>query len=204
MVGRNGSDRRKVGYVMWAILAMGVIVPLAIAATSPLLAWRGPVYIAAGFAGIAGLAVLLAQPLLAAGSLAGIGLRASRKAHRYLGGALVFLVLAHVGGLWITSPPDVVDALLLRSPTSFSIWGVTAMWAVLAAALLAAFRSRLPLGPIAWKRVHSGVAAVIVVGTVIHALQIDGTMGTVSKVAMCALAVALTVRTFIKLRIWSG
>lgn len=40
-------------------------VPIAVAAFSPLLEWRGPVYIAAGFAGILGMALILAQPLLA-------------------------------------------------------------------------------------------------------------------------------------------
>ena len=47
-------------------------------------------------------------------------------------------VIVHVAGLWLTSPPDVIDVLLFRSPTPFSAWGAIAMWAVFAAALWAA------------------------------------------------------------------
>ena len=41
--------------LIWAALAAAVCVPIAAAAASPLLAWRGPVYILAGFAGIVAL-----------------------------------------------------------------------------------------------------------------------------------------------------
>jgi hypothetical protein len=64
-----------------------------------------------------------------------------------MGSLLVALVLVHVGGLLIASPPDAIDALLLRSPTPFSVWGVLAMWATFAAALLAALRERLAIRP---------------------------------------------------------
>jgi hypothetical protein len=47
---------------------------------------------------------------------------------------LVVAVVVHVGGLWITSPPDMIDALLLTSPTPFSAFGVIAMWAIFAVA----------------------------------------------------------------------
>lgn len=74
-----------------------------------------------------GLALLLMQPLLAAGLLPGLPLPHSRAVHRLIGGALVVAVIAHVATLWLTSPPDVVDALLQRSPTPFSVWGIVAM-----------------------------------------------------------------------------
>jgi hypothetical protein len=35
---------------IWACLALALCVPTALAGTSPLLAWREPIYIAAGFA----------------------------------------------------------------------------------------------------------------------------------------------------------
>ena len=109
-----------------------VLVPLALAAMSPLLQWRQPVYIAAGFAGIIAMCLLLLQPLLAGGLLPGLtGLR-GRRLHRWTGALLVTAVLLHVAGLFVTSPPDVIDALLFRSPTPFSAWGVIAMGAVLA------------------------------------------------------------------------
>lgn len=172
----------------WAGLALAVGVPLAVAATSPLLAWREPVYIAAGLAGVVGLGLLLVQPLLAAGLLPGLRMRPSRRLHAVVGAALVVAVVAHVAGLWITSPPDVVDALLFRSPTPFSAWGVVAMWAVFGAALLALLRGRLRL--LLFRLCHVTLAAVVVVGTVVHAWLVDGTMGTVSKAVLCLLVLA--------------
>jgi MFS family permease len=105
--------------LIWALLAAAIFVPIAAAAASPLLAWRGPVYILAGFAGIIALGVMLFQPLLIGGYLPGLSGRIARRAHHWIGGALVVAVVIHVGGLWITSPPDMVDALLFSSPTRF-------------------------------------------------------------------------------------
>ena len=124
----------------WVAVGAAVAVPGIVAATSPLLAWRDPVYIIGCFAGVAALAVLLLQPLLAGGYLPGLRARRGRSVHAWAGRALVAAVVAHVAALWLTSPPDVVDALLFRSPTPFSVWGVIAMWAVFATALLAALR----------------------------------------------------------------
>ena len=45
--------------LIWAFLAAAIFVPIALAATSELLAWRGPVYIIAGFAGIIALGLVL-------------------------------------------------------------------------------------------------------------------------------------------------
>jgi len=76
-----------------------MLVPVAVAAASPLLAWRDPVYIAAGFAGIAAMALMMVQPLLARGYLPGLPARLSRRVHRINGALLVFLVTLHVAGL---------------------------------------------------------------------------------------------------------
>lgn len=181
----TGGPRRA---LVWAGLAAALLVPVVLAARSPLLAYRDGVYILAGFAGIAALGLLLLQPLLAGGYLPGLRLRLARRLHAWVGAALVLLVVAHVGGLWLTSPPDVVDALLLRSPTAFSAWGVAAMWAAFAAAGLAALRGRLR--PRAWRRGHLGLAVVVVLGTVIHALLIEGAMEPVTKAGLCVLVAA--------------
>lgn len=188
--------------LIWGVVLAATLVPLAAAATSPLLAWRQPVYIAAGFAGIAAMALLLFQPLLAGGSLPGLPPNRSRRLHRLSGFLLSGLVLAHVAGLWITSPPDVVDALLFRSPTPFSAWGVLAMWAVLAAAVLALLRRRLPVKPHIWRAAHVGLAGLVVIGSSVHALQIIGTMETVSKTVLCILILAATIQVVFKLKIW--
>jgi len=176
--------------LIWAALAAAIVLPLAAAALSPYLQWRDPVYIAAGFAGIGAMALLLLQPLLAAGLLPGLPLPRARRIHRFVGIALVAAVVAHVAGLWITSPPDMIDALTLTAPTPFSYLGVIAMWAVFAAACLAALRRRL--GPQLFRTAHTLLALVIVLASTAHALLIEGAMETVTKTALCALAVAAT------------
>ncbi len=189
--------------LIWAALAAAVAVPITAAATSPLLAWRDPVYIAAGLAGVIAMALMFFQPLLVGGYLPGLSAYRGRHLHRWVGGALVAAVLIHVAALWITSPPDVVDALLFRSPTPFSAWGVIAMWAVFMAALVAALRRRLRLRPRTWRFIHASLALVTVIGSVVHAVLIEGTMETVSKVVLCTLVLAATVKVMADLKVWA-
>ena len=190
------------GGLIWVALAAVLVVPAVVAATSPLLAWRDPIYIAASFAGVVALALLLIQPLLAGGYLPNLPTRSGRRLHAWVGAGLTAAVVAHVAGLWLTSPPDVIDALLFQSPTPFSAWGVVAMWAVFAAALLAIFRRRLR--PMIWRRFHVTVAMVIVVGSVVHAMRVEGTMGTVSKAALCVLVLAAAVKIMLDQRFRAG
>jgi predicted ferric reductase len=189
--------------LIWAALALAVAVPFAAAAASPLLAWRDPVYIAGGFAGVIALGLLLVQPLLMGGTLPGFSAYRGRRAHRWIGGLLVAAVVIHVAALWITSPPDVIDALLFRAPTPFSAWGVIAMWAIFAVALLASLRRRLRLRPRTWRVAHMSLVVVIVAGSVVHAILIEGTMETVTKAALCALVVIATVKVMADLRVWA-
>ena len=190
--------------LIWAAVAVTIAVPIAAALASPQLEWRHPVYIAAGFAGIIALGLLLVQPLAVGGYLPGLSAHGRRRVHRWIGGMLVAVVVIHVGGLWITNPPDVIDALVFASPTPFSAWGVIAMWATFAAALLAALRRRLGLRPRTWRSGHTGLAVLIVVGTVVHAIQIEGTMETVSKAVLCALVLGATMKVVADLRVWSN
>ena len=183
--------------LIWIALATAIWVPIALAATSPQLAWRGPVYILAGFSGIVALGLVLVQPLLIAGYLPGLSAFRGRRVHHWIGGALVAAIVIHVAGLWITSPPDMIDALLYVSPTPFSPWGVTAMWAIFAVALLAIFRRRLRLRT--WRITHMLLAIVIVVGSVVHAVLIEGTMETLSKVALCVLVLAAAIKVLANL-----
>ncbi|MFN3869224.1 MAG: ferric reductase-like transmembrane domain-containing protein [Hyphomicrobiaceae bacterium] len=187
----------------WAALAVAVAVPLAAAAVSPLHQWRGPVYIAAGFAGVVGLALMLVQPLLIGGYLPGLSAYRGRRVHRWIGGLLVLAVIVHVVGLWVTSPPDVIDALLFDSPTPFSNWGVVAMWAIFATALLALVRRRARLGLRTWRVAHTAFAVVIVITTAAHAMLIEGAMETVSKAILCALVILATLKVVADLRVWT-
>jgi predicted ferric reductase len=181
--------------VVWAALCAAIAVPTALAATSDLLPFRGWVYILAGLAGILALGLVLVQPLLIDGLMPGLSAYRARRVHRWVGAALLAMVLVHVAGLWITSPPDMIDALTYASPTPFSPFGVTAMWAIVATAALALVRRRFRLRT--WRLVHLPLAAVIAIGSVVHALLIEGTMETISKAALCALVLAATVKAMV-------
>ena len=175
--------RRRTG---WGILALLAVVPLIAAGFSPQLAWRDPIYIASGFAGVAALSAMLLQGLLAGKSdLLGLGPSTARRLHRGVGLFLVLAVAAHVAGLYLTSPLDVMDVFLLRAPTVYSFWGLLALYALLATVAMAVFRRRLRLSPKTWRHIHGLLAAVTVTGTVAHTLLIQGTMEPVTKAALC-------------------
>lgn len=177
---------------VWSMLALVLIVPVFAAALSPLLEWRSPVYIVAGLAGVFGLSLLLLQPMLAGGFLPGLSSLQRIRFHRWVGATLTVSLFIHLVGLWVTSPPDVVDALLFVSATPFSIWGVIAMWSVLATVLLVLYRRKLRLSSRVWRLIHQCLAVVTVVGSVVHALMVEGTMEMLSKVVLCLCVVVAT------------
>lgn len=184
------------------LLGIVTAAPIIAAAVSPLLAWRDPTYIAAGFAGIIGMVLLLVQPLLAGKALPGLSPLSSRHLHRWVGLALIVAVLIHVGGLWLTSPPDMVDALLFVSPTPFSAWGVVAMWCAFAAGLMGVLRQRIGLRFRLWRLGHTGLATATILGSVVHAILIEGTMEIMTKTALCGLVLLASARTLAQLRVW--
>jgi predicted ferric reductase len=73
------------------------------------------------------------------------------------------------------------------------------MWAIFAVAVLAALRRRLGLRT--WRIAHMSLAVVIVVGTVVHGVLIEGTMETMSKVALCALVLGAAIKVMADLRV---
>ncbi|WP_170604779.1 ferric reductase-like transmembrane domain-containing protein [Ruegeria arenilitoris] len=194
--------RRMRVIITWSALVIVAILPIAAAANSPLLAWRQPIYITAGFAGVVGMVLLLFQPLLASSKLPGLSPKRSRTTHKWVGVALVLAVVIHVTGLWITSPPDVIDALLFVSPTPFSAWGVIAMWAIFAAGTLALARRRLRIRFKTWRLAHTFLASVTVVGGIVHAMLIEGTMEIMTKTVLCILVLVASVKTLADLRVW--
>ena len=174
-----------VATLFWATLAIVMGAPLWIAATSPLLAGREAVYILGGFAGILALVVMIMQPLLAAGYLPGISQARARRWHLWTGSALVIALALHVVGLYLTSPPDMIDALLLNAPTLYSIFGVIGMWALILIVLLVVTRSRTGFRITTWRILHNALGVIVVVASVVHALMIEGAMGPFSKLILC-------------------
>ena len=174
--------------LFFAALSCLMLTPVVLAGFSPYLAFRDIDYIIAGFAGIVCLSLLVLQPVLATKDLP-MHPRRMRILHRWIGAAIAIGVVIHVGGLYITSPPDAIDAFLFRAPTWFSTFGVLAMWLTLAALMLAITRKR---NPKRWKIMHRACATAVAVLTIFHALLIEGAMETVSKwLVCCAIALSL-------------
>lgn len=135
---RSGSNNYRPGVLaVWLALAGAITVPVVVAGFSPYLAWRSPIYIAAGFAGIIKLGLLLVQPLLAARVLPGLTAISSRQGWRF----------------------------------------------------------RL------WRLAHASLALVTILGTVVHALLIEGAMETVTKAALCGLVLFACVGALIRLQV---
>jgi len=176
--------------LLWGLSVCIVFVPFALAAASPLQAARESVYIAGALAGVLALSLLFVQPLLAAGFLPGISPSRERRWHRWLGGALLLTVALHVIGLYLASPDDMLDALLLVAPTPFSLYGVIALWAVVLIALSAILRSRARAHLAMWNRIHSLLAVIVVGSSLVHVWMIDGSMNSLSKTVTC-ISIAL-------------
>lgn len=187
-------------FLIWGCLVATVLVPLVVAAQSPLLQWRQPIYIVAGFAGIAAMAAVLCQPLLVGGYLPGLAARAGRRTHRVIGAVLIALVVVHVAGLWMTSPPDMIDALTFTAPTAFSTLGVISMWLLFGAAGLALMRRHLRIRT--WRIGHASCVTLAVLTAVAHAMLIEGTMGYWSKAALCLCVVVAAAKVMADLKIW--
>lgn len=180
-------------WLMWALTACVVLLPLVLAASSPLQSGREFTYITGALAGVLALSLLCVQPLLAAGFLPGLSTLQTRRWHQWLGVLLLLAVASHIVGLYLTSPDDMLDALLLRAPTPFSLYGVIALWAVVLTGLSAAMRSRIRLCGSRWFIIHRLLAVIVVASSVVHALMIDGTMDELSKMIVCLCVVLATV-----------
>jgi len=54
-----------------------------------------------------------------------------------------------------------------------------------------------------WRLGHTALVTVTVIGSVVHAVLIEGTMEVMSKVGLCALVLIATVKVLTDLRVWS-
>ena len=189
---------------IWSVVSLSVLVPLVIAMMSPLQAYRDFPYIAASFAGVLALGILFLQPLLAISALPDLSPRRSRQIHQILGILLLVCVSVHVFGLYLTSPQDALDALLFVAPTLFSVYGVLAMWGVIATVVLVILRTQLTPPYRIWKITHNLLSFGIVCSTIVHALMIEGAMGTASKIFLCGAAFASIFWATTKLRLRWG
>lgn len=188
--------------LIWAGTGAIAAVPVLLIGVSPYLAYRSAIYVTAGIAGAVALSLLMIQPLLAAGYLPGLTAPKARIWHTRMGGVLVLAVALHILGLYLTSAPDTLDALMLVAPTAFSVWGVLALWALIFTVAVVAVRRRLRLPAQLWYWIHNLLALLVVLGSVIHAVLIQGTMEPVSKWLLCLAVLSATAVAVVHLRLF--
>lgn len=185
--------------LLWGLTAGLVLVPVTLAALSPLQSGREFTYVIGALAGVLALSLLFVQPLLAAGFLSGLMPSIEKRWHRRLGVVLVSAVGLHILGLYLASPDDMSDALMLVAPTPFSLYGVIALLAVALLGLSAVIRPRLRSRLWLWKVAHSSLALIVVSASIVHAWMIDGTMNGLSKIISCVCIALATVAALVYL-----
>ena len=77
------------------------------------------------------------------------------------------------------------------------------MWTVFLSAGVVAVRRRLTSNLITWQRLHRSLGFIIVLGSVVHAFLIEGTMETWSKALLCLAVIIATIITLIPARLKS-
>lgn len=175
----------RIAAAVLALAAMGV------AASSPLSATRDTLWAAGSLLGVAALALLPLQALLpqrAGRSRAGEprSLGVSRW-HRLVGLGVLAATLLHVAALYVVSPDDIGDALVLQAPT-YSRLGMISAVLLIGTVLFALARRRTGLDAANWRLIHGGLAVAIVTTAAAHALMIRGALDGPVEIALCAAA----------------
>lgn len=159
------------------------------AALSPLQAGRDLTWIAGGLTGVLALGLLVPQGLLATGWIT-TGPR-QRRWHRRTAYLLILAVLAHVGGLYLYSPDDILDALLLHMPL-YSKLGVASLAALVLVAALAAARRAFRRHPSGWRIAHGTLAALVAATAIGHTVLAWGALdGWAERLTVLAVMLAI-------------
>jgi predicted ferric reductase len=163
-----------------------------VALRSPLQVGRDGAWVLGALAGVVALGLVAVQVLLPTPWLDDLLGGHQLRWHRLLGLTVVAVVVAHVAGLYASSPDDVRDALVLAAPT-YSRLGVLSAWCVGLSVALALARRRLGLTYSDWQILHSALAVAIVGTAVGHTVMIRGALDGPAELLACGAAlVAVT------------
>jgi hypothetical protein len=169
------------------VLATLVMLPTLLAALSSLQVGRAPLWVLGTLAGILALSLLVVQVLLPTGWLNALVDKQNLRWHRILGVTITGLVITHIIGLYLYSPDDIGDALILAAPT-YSRLGVLSAWCLLLSVMLAFARHKLHLADSDWQTLHSAFAVAIVGTAIAHAMLLQGTLDGFAEGLLCGSA----------------
>lgn len=165
-----------------------VLLPVLLAALSPLQAGRAVPWVWGTLAGVLALSLVVVHVLLPTGWLNSFVGEHNLGWHRILGISITGLTLAHILGLYLYSPDDIGDALVLAAPT-YSRLGVLSAGCLVLSVVLAVTRRQLRLADADWKTIHSALAIAIVGTAVAHAVLLQGTLDGLAEGLVCGSAI---------------
>ncbi|MGJ3245162.1 MAG: ferric reductase-like transmembrane domain-containing protein [Elainellaceae cyanobacterium] len=173
--------QRRLGQIVLSTL---VLLPTLLAALSPLQVGRAPLWVLGTLAGVLSLSLLVVQVLLPTKWLNMFVGQQNLGWHRILGISVTGLVIAHIVGLYLYSPDDIGDALILAAPT-YSRLGVLSFWCLLLSMILAFARHKLQLVYSDWQILHSVLAVAIVGTAVAHVMLLQGALDGFAEGLLC-------------------
>jgi predicted ferric reductase len=188
-------DKHVPSVVPKLVFALLLLLPTVLAATSPLQTGRDTIWIVGTLAGVLAMSLLVMQVLLPSGWLNFLVNDHKITWHRVLGISITVLVLAHVVGLYLYSPDDIGDALILAAPT-YSRLGVLSAGCLLLSLVLALARQKLPLIYTDWQILHSALAVAVVGTAIAHVAMLQGTLDGFAEGLLCgsiAIAVVMSI-----------
>ena len=170
------------------VLSTLILLPTLLAALSPLQVGRAPIWILGTLAGVLSLSLLVVQLLLPTAWLNLFFGEQNLGWHGVLGISVTGLVIAHIVGLYLYSPDDIGDALILAAPT-YSRFGVLSFWCLLLSVVLALTRHKLQLVYSDWQILHSALAVAIVGTAVAHVVLLQGSLDGFAEGLLCGSVV---------------
>jgi predicted ferric reductase len=170
-------------------LAAFLLVPVVVSLRSPLQQGRDATWVLGALFGVVALGLIAVQVLLPTPWLDDLLGGHELRWHRILGLSVAAVVVAHVAGLYLYSPDDVRDALVLSAPT-YSRLGVLSAWMLGLSIVLALARRRLGLTYSDWQILHSALAVAVVGTAVAHTVMIRGTLDGPAEMLTCGGALA--------------
>lgn len=186
----------RIAAAVLALAAMGVAV------FSPLSATREPMWVAGSLLGVLALALLPLQALLPqrvrrSTAATGAGALGVPRLHRLVGLGVLAATVLHVAALYVVSPDDIGDALVLQAPT-YSRLGMISAVCLIGTVLFALLRRRTGLDAANWRLIHGGLAVAIVGTAAAHVLMIRGALDGPVEIALCVAAAAAVAAALVR------
>lgn len=173
-MGSEGRQRRVSRFVSVVVAAL-LLVPVVVALAHPHLANAPAARLVATATGVLALGLLVVTAVLPGLRQRLVKAAGLMRLHRVVALAVVALVLAHIGALFVYSPSDTLWAISPSAPT-YSRLGVVATLCLALTVVLALGWRRLGLGRPEWRALHLSLAVAVLITAFAHAIMVQGAL----------------------------